>query len=392
MQLAFRFRFYPTPEQANLLARTFGCVRYVYNWGLALRRDTYKEEERSASFAETCRKLTVLKQQEDTDWLKEVSCIPLQQTLRHLDRAFSNFFTKRASYPHFKRRHSKQSAHFTRMGFSYRVENGQPVLKLAKMSASLKVKWSRIPPTDPSSITISRDPAGRYHVCLLCEVTPEPLPPLTKSTGIDLGLNDLVVTSDGFKSGNPRFLEKGLAHLRYEQKSLSRKVQGSNNWYRQKSRVARLYARIKDRRHDHLHNLSIRLIRENQTVCLETLRVQNMLKNGSLARHIAGAAWSELVRQLEYKATLYGREIIRVDQWEPTSKRCSTCGEVVDKLPLSIRSWTCASCQTEHDRDVNAARNILGAGLALSACGERVRPATVSTGGAVLCEARIPCL
>ena len=200
------------------------------------------------------------------------------------------------------------------------------------------------------------------------------------------------MTSDGWKSGNPRFLEKDLAKLRRAQKSLSRKAKGSNNRYKQRRKVARLHARIKDRRQDHLHNLSIRLIRENQTVCLETLRVQNMLKNGSLARSISSAAWSELVRQLEYKAALYGREVVRVDQWEPTSKRCSACGEVVDQLPLSIRTWTCAGCGARHDRDVNAARNILGAGQALSACGERVRPATVSTGGAVLCEARIPCL
>lgn len=390
MKLAFKYRFYPTKEQANLLARTFGCVRYVYNWGLALRRNAWTERKESISFLETGRRLTQLKQQEETRWLRDVSCVPLRETLHHLDTAYQNFFQGRSSYPQFKLRHSKQSAYFTRRGFSYRVEDGQPVLKLAKMSAPLKVRWSRTPPSGPSGVTVSRDPAGRYFVCLLCEVAPEPLPVVDNAIGVDLGLIDLVSTSGGFKSGNPRFLKRDLAKLRWAQKSLSRKRKGSNNWYRQKRRVAKIYARIKDCRSDYLHQMSIRLIRENQTIVLETLNVAGMIKNRSLARSISDASWSEFVRQLEYKAVLYGREVVRVGQWEPTSKRCSSCGVVVSELPLSIRSWTCASCGAEHDRDVNAARNILGAGLALSACGPSVRPVPLLNGKAVRDEARIP--
>ena len=298
------------------------------------------------------------------------------------------------------------------MGFSYSVEDGKPVLKIAKMKRPLKIKWSRTPPSHPSSITISRDPAGRYHICLLCEYDPEPLPSLDTSIGVDLGLTDLVVTSEGFKSGNPRFLEQDLKRLKRAQRALSRKQRGSSNWYRQKRRVARLHARIKDCRADYLHKLSTRLIRENQTIALESLNVRGMMKNGRLARHIAGAAWSELVRQLEYKAALHGREIVRVGQWEPTSKRCSSCGDVVSELPLSVRRWTCAGCGSTHDRDVNAARNILATvlrqpprradqtpgqpslavGHTATACGERVSPEPPSNGTAVLDEARIPCL
>ena len=174
MQLAFKYRVYPTREQANLLARTFGCARYVYNWGLAMRRDAWRERKESISFLETGRRLTALKREPDTNWLREVSCVPLREALRHLDRAFVNFFAGRASYPQFKKRRSTQSAHFMRNAFRYEVQNGRPVLTLAKMKRPLKVKWSRVPPSNPSSITVSRDPAGRYHVCLLCEYTPNP--------------------------------------------------------------------------------------------------------------------------------------------------------------------------------------------------------------------------
>ena len=391
MKLAFKYRFYPTKEQADLLSRTFGCVRYVYNWGLALRRDAYDERGERLRYKDTSAALTVLKKGKETAWLREVSCIPLQQTLRHLDQAYTNFFQGRVSYPQFKKRRGKQSAHFTRMGFSYSVgEDDRPVLKIAKMKQPLKVKWSRVPPCAPSSITVSRDPAGRYFVSLLCEVEPEPLPVVDSSIGVDLGLIDLVSTSNDFKSGNPRFLRRDLAKLRRAQRSLSRKVKGSNNWYKQKKRIAKIHARIADCRRDYLHKLSTRLIRENQAISLETLRVRNMMKNARLALSIADASWSELVRHLEYKAELYGRRVVRLDQWEPTSKRCSNCGHKVKELALNVRTWTCEVCGACHDRDVNAARNILAVGQTVSALGESVNPVPSLNGKVVLDEEGIP--
>ncbi len=362
MKLGLKYRFYPTKEQAAMLNRTFGCVRYVYNFGLALRRDAYDERGERLRYKNTSAALTVLKKGEETAWLKQVSCVPLQQTLRHLDKAFTGFFEKRTGYPRFKRKHARQSATYTRSAFTYSVDDGTPVLRLAKMDRSLDVRWSRVPPSEPSTITVSRDAAGRYFVSLFCEVQPKPLPPTDKAVGIDLGLTDLVVTSDGFKSGNPKFLERDLKKLRRAQRCLSRRQKDSNRYRKQRRRVARIHARIRDKRHDHLHKLTTRLIRENQTVCLETLNVCGMLKNRRLARHISGAAWSELVRQLEYKAVLYGRQVVRLDPWFPSSKQCSNCGRKAQEMPLSVRAWNCAVCGAIHDRDVNAALNILAAG------------------------------
>jgi len=376
MKLAFKYRFYPTQEQASILARTFGCARYVYNFGLALRRDAYERFGARLRYKDTSAALTVLKKQEETAWLKEVSSVPLQQSLRHLDKAFTNFF-KGSGYPRFKRKHARPSATYAHSAFTYSVEDGTPVLRLAKMADSLDVRWSRHPLSEPSTVTVSRDATGRYFVSLLCEVEPEPLPPLEKAVGIDVGLIDLMVTSDGEKTGNPKFLERDLKRLSKAQRRLSRKQKGSNRYAKQRRRVARIHARIRDQRQDYLHKLSTRLIRENQTICLESLNVCGMLKNRRLARHIAGAAWSELVRQLEYKAVLYGREVVRIDPWFPSSKRCSNCGEKVGELPLSVRVWNCEVCGAVHDRDVNAALNILAAGQAAIARGGNVRPNSV---------------
>jgi len=264
MKLAFKYRFYPTKEQAAMLNRTFGCVRYVYNFGLALRRDAYNERGERLRYKDTSAALTTLKKGEETAWLKEVSSVPLQQTLRHLDKAFTGFFEKRASYPRFKRKYARQSATYTLSAFTYRVEDEMPVLSLAKMSGPLNVRWSRFPPSHPSTVTVSRDGAGRYFVSLLCEVEPEPLPPTDKAVGVDLGLTDLVVTSDGKKTGNPKFFERDLKRLRWAQRRLSRRQIGSNRYRKQRRKVARIHARIADCRRDHLHKLSTRLIRDTR--------------------------------------------------------------------------------------------------------------------------------
>jgi putative transposase len=372
---AYKYRFYPTDQQADLLNRTFGCVRYVYNRALAERSRAWTQEQRRISFAETCRMLTTWKNEPDTAWLYEVSNVALQQGLQHLQNAYVNFWAKRARYPTFKsKRRSRASATFTRMGFSWR--DGQ--IKLAKCDEPLNIVWSRPLPegAEPSTVTVSRDSAGRWHISILVEAMIEALPPNRDVVGIDAGITSLLALSTGEKVINPRHEQRDRARLALVQRRLSRKAKGSANRAKARLKVARVHARITDRRRDHLHKLSTRIIRENQTVVIEDLSVRNMVRNHNLARAISDASWSELRRQLEYKADWYGRTVIAIDRFYPSSKTCSACGAVVEKLPLNVREWTCR-CGAVHDRDVNAARVILAAGLAVAACGDGVRPARV---------------
>lgn len=370
---AFKYRFYPTPQQADLLNRTFGSVRYVYNRALAERSRAWTQEQRRINFAETCRMLTTWKADPETAWLYEVSNVALQQGLQHLQQAYVNFWGKRAKYPTFKSRHkSRASATFTRMAFSHC--DGQ--INLAKCSEPLDIRWSQPLPegAEPSSVTVSRDAAGRWHISVLVEDTISDAPRSTEAVGIDAGITSLVTLSTGEKVTNPKHEKRDRVRLALAQRRLSRKEKGSANRAKARVKVARVHARIADRRRDHLHKLSTRIIRENQTVIIEDLAVRNMVRNHSLARAISDAAWSELRRQLEYKAEWYGRTVIAIDRFYPSSKTCSACGAIVDKLPLNVREWTCR-CGAHHDRDVNAAKVILAAGLAVAACGDGVRPA-----------------
>ena len=375
-QRAYKYRFYPTDEQRQLLARTFGSVRWVYNTILRWRTDAYHEDGESIGYAQTDAKLTELKKSGEFAWLYEVSSVPLQQCLRHQHRAFRNFFEGRARYPGFKSKHRRQSATFTKSAFSYR--GGE--LRIAKCSTPLDVRWSRELPGEPSTLTISMDAAGRYFVSCLCEFEPVPLPVSPKTVGVDLGLTHLAILSTGEKIGSARYTAKYAAKLARAQRQLVRCKKGSANRKKAKRRVARLHAKIADARLDHLHKLSRRLIDENQVVCVETLNVAGMLRSRSLAKAISDAAWGELVRQLEYKAAWAGRQMVKIDRWHPSSKRCHECGHVVDRLPLDVRSWTCPSCDVVHDRDVNAARNVEAAGLAVLASGGCASPASACAG------------
>jgi len=371
-QRAYKFRFYPTPEQEDLLRRTLGCVRLVYNKALAARVEGWYERQERIGYKQTSAMLTAWKKEENLSFLKEVSCVPLQQGLRHLQKAFGNFWAGRAKYPNFKKKRNGGSAEFTKSAFKYR--DGQ--IYLAKCSEPLPIRWSRQLPdgVEPSTATIKLSPAGRWTISLLVDVDIEPLPKVDKEIGLDLGISALVTLSDGEKILNPKGFKAKYRKLRKAQKALSRKQKGSNNRHKARLRVARVHAEIADARKDHLHKLTTRLIRENQTIAVEDLAVKNMVKNHKLAQAISDASWSELVRQLEYKAEWYGRMLVKIDRWFPSSKRCNSCGHTVDKLPLNIREWTCLSCGEKHDRDVNAAVNILAAGLAVSVCGASVRP------------------
>ncbi|MET8187387.1 RNA-guided endonuclease TnpB family protein [Streptomyces sp. NPDC005078] len=370
---AFKYRFYPTGAQAAELSRTFGCVRKVYNLALAARTEAWTRQER-VNYNQTSALLTAWKKTEELAFLNDVSSVPLQQTLRHLQSAFTNFFNKRAKYPRFKsRKKSRKSAEYTTSGFRFR--DGR--LTLAKMADPLDIVWSRPLPKEakPSTVTVSQDSAGRWFVSMLCDdPTVKPLSATDAAVGVDVGLNHLLTLSTGEKIANPRHERTDRARLAKAQRTLARKARGDGaNRKKARLKVAKIHTRIADRRRDGLHKLTTRLVRENQTIVIEDLTVRNMVKNRSLARAISDAGWAEFRSLLEYKAKWYGREVIAVDRFFPSSKLCSVCGTLQGKMPLNVRTWTCA-CGTTHDRDVNAARNLLAAGRAVSACGAGVRP------------------
>ncbi|GHH63133.1 transposase [Streptosporangium violaceochromogenes] len=359
---AYKYRFHPTPGQAEELARTFGCVRLVYNKALEMRTRAYTLEGRKVSYVQSSAALTEWKRTEELTFLAEVSSVPLQQALRHLQAAFANFYAKRARYPTFKsRKKSRASAEYTRSAFRWR--DGR--LTLAKMDAPLNIVWSRPLPkgAEPSTVTVSRDAAGRWFVSLLVEESIRPLDLVESTVGVDAGITSLVTLSTGEKIVNPRHERRDRRKLAKAQRSLARKEKGSANRAKARLKVARVHARITDRRRDHLHKLTTRLVRENQVIAVEDLTVRNMVKNHSLARAISDASWRELRSMLEYKTAWYGRELLVVDRWFPSSKLCSACGTLQGVMPLGVRDWTCA-CGAAHDRDVNAAKNILAAGLA----------------------------
>src|SRR5260370_15259433 len=350
---AYKYRFYPTEEQKHILARTFGCCRYVYNWALRKRTDAYYQDQQRLYYKDLSAMLTKLKEQEETAWLSEVSAVALQQALRHLDKAFLNFFEGRGKYPKFKKKRHQQSASYVGTAIHWDGEQ----LTLAKMATPLEIVWSRPLPkgSQPSTVTITKDSADRYFVSILVEENLAHLKPVEQTIGADLGLKDFVVLSTGEKVGNPKFFHKDEKKLAKTQRRLAKKKKDSKNCAKARQKVARIYVRIADRRRDFLHKLSTRLIRENQTICVESLAVKNMIKNHKLAKAISDVGWSEFVRQLEYKAEWYGRTLVKIDKWYPSSKRCFACGHMLDSLTLDIRHWTCPECCVAHDRAINAA-------------------------------------
>jgi putative transposase len=354
-----------------------------------MKQAAFRERAERISYPETDKRLTVLKKQDETSFLSEVSSVPLKQGLRHLDKAYTAFFRGNAKFPRFKSRKHRQSATYTKQGFSAKGE-GTPVVKLAKQSEPLAIVWSRPLPSEPSSLTVVMEPDGRYYVSFVVEVEAEPLAKTKQVVGIDLGIKDVVATSVGWKSGNPKHLRKSLDRLALEQRRLSRKVKGSGKYRRQRKRVARVHSRIRDQRRDFLHQLTTRLVERYDVISCESLAVKNMVRNHSLALSISDAGWGTLVAMLRYKCALYDKTLVEVDRWLPSTKACSACGHVVESLPLSIRSWVCPACGAEHDRDTNAAVNILGAGMVLAARGEGVSPPLAHVSGAPFREAGIP--
>ena len=363
MNKGVKFRAYPNKEQQNLINRTLGCCRLIYNKGLAMRSVSYSNGEK-IGYNQTSAMLTDLKKQADFAFLKDVDSIALQQSLKDLDRGFKNYFEKRARHPQFKSKHNNHQSYRTiNQGDNIRIIG--KYIKLPKLGY-VKIKQS-MEVGHINNVTVERTPTGKYFVVLNVDFEPEFRPNAGCMIGIDVGIKEFYSDSNGNVVNNPKYLEKSMRKLAREQRRLSRKQKGSNNRKRQRVKVAKVHEKITNQRNDFLQKQSTILVSENQTICIEALNVKGMIRNHKLAQHIASCSWSKFFTMLEYKATWYGNDIIKVPTMYPSSQTCSCCGY---KNPfvknLSIREWECPNCHAKHDRDKNAAINILNKGLLIA--------------------------
>lgn len=366
---SYKFRIYPTPEQEQVLRQTIGCARFIYNWALAQRREAWVQDKKNMTYAKSCKALTDLKDSPERSWLNDVSSVCLQQSLRNLDAAFNNFFKKKSAYPSFKARKNDGTARFADTAFRLKDNH----FFLAKIKTPIQVQWSRPLSGTPNSVTVSQNASGQWFASFLCEEEILALPPSNNKIGIDVGIEHFATLSDGRKFSQPkkiRRLRKKLARL---QRLHSRKKLGSRNRDKARRKVARVHQHIADVRKDFLHKLSTQLVRENQAIALEDLAVSNMVKNRKLSRVISEQGWRDFRTMLEYKCEWYGRELHVVDRFFPSSKTCSCCGAKAS-FGLETRQWTCGGCGADHLRDVNAAKNILAAGLVVTDSGVDGRP------------------
>ena len=390
---AYKFRIYPDKAQIQVLHQHFGSCRFVYNHFLNERIEFYQQNKdkkpgllspkpkKSPNYHDNALGLTQLKTAKD--WLKEVNSQALQQSLKHLDAAYQKFFKEGAGFPRFKSKRDKQSfkipQYFVfKSNFKKRTHS---LLKIPKLKSWIKVQEHRALEGKIKYVTISKTPTGQYYAAFTCETVIQKLPPKTNALGIDLGLKDLLITSDGQKVENPRFLRQKLKRLRYAQRQVSKKQKGSGRRKNHIKKLAGIHQKVSNTRKDYLHKITTHLIRENQSICVEDLAVKNMVKNHKLAQAISDVSWGELLRQLEYKAAWYGREILVIDRYFASSKTCSACQHKLDELTLNVRKWKCPNCGTVHDRDHNAAINILQAGLAKKYGAMERSPKTKTKGG-----------
>jgi putative transposase len=380
----YRYRLYPSPGQRQALARVFGCARVVYNDSLRLREQAHTAGEKISNSEVQRRVITLAKLSVEREWLAEVASVALVQACNDARRAYRNWFDslagrrkgRKIGHPRPRRKHGQQSIRLTRNGFSLPGAR----LYVAKVG-EIRVRWSRALPSAPSSVTVIQEPDGRYYASFVVEREATPLGACGRETGIDVGLSRLVVTSDGEVIPNPRYLRAKERKLARAQRALSCKQKGSANRAKARHRIAVLHRRVREARLDHARKIALRLIRDNQAVYAEDLAVAGLART-RLAKSVHDAGWAQLLRLLEEKAEQYGRGFHRIDRFVPTSQICSACGVKDGPKPLSVRAWTCATCGAVHDRDVNAARNILAAGRAerLNARGGTVRPPSLVAG------------
>lgn len=362
MELTFEYRIYPNASQRKMIAQTFGCCRWVYNRALAMRKQAYENGEKVLHINEYIKQIPTWKKDEKTSWLKNADSMALQQSLRDLDKAYKNFFRNpgKTGFPRFKSKRYRQS---------YRTNNILIVdtrhVKLPKLGL-VKAKISRPVQGRILSATVKIAPSGKYFVTVCCSDVPlNECAPVNTAVGVDVGIKSLLVCSDGQVFDNPKNTKKYEKKLAREQRKLSRKKKGSNNRNKQRIKVARLHEKIANSRNDNMHKATSTLASENQVVCVEDLNVKGMISNHKLAKAVGDAGFGEIMHQLEYKCKLHAGHLQKVDRWFPSSKTCSSCGHIEDEMPLHVRKWECLVCHTEHDRDINAAKNILAEGLRL---------------------------
>ena len=354
----YKFRLFPTKEQEVLLNQHFGHSSWVYNHFLNERKKQYQADKKSDNYYKQAATLTKLKKEEETRWLKEVNSQTLQFALRSLDTAFLNFFRGNAQFPKFKSRKNKNTFTIPQFGV---IEEGK--INIPKLKDGIKVKLHREVKGKIGKMNITKTPTGKYYVSIFTEQVIEELPKTNKQVGIDFGLKDFVITSDNKRFKNNRYTKKYAKQLKKAQQHLSRKQKGSNGFEKQKLKVAKIHEKIASCRLDTLHKVSRQLVNQYDLISVEDLNVKGMIKNHKLSKHIADASWGNFVTLLQYKCNWYGKQLIKVNRFFPSSKCCSECGWINQDLNLSIREWTCNSCGVIHDRDENASRNILKEGL-----------------------------
>ncbi len=363
MLKAYKYRIYPNKVQEELLARTFGCCRFVYNQTLAYRKEKYEKEKKSMSRTD-CNNYCNRKLKVEHEWLREVDKFALTNAIYNMDFAYQKFFREHAGYPKFKRKHDNHKSYttnYTNGNISADFENGK--VKLPKLK-EVKAKLHRAFSGQIKSATVSQMPGGKYYVSILVETEHTAIPKKAGQVGLDLGIKDLCITSDGRKYENPKTLVKQERKLKKLQRQLAHKEKRSNNYYKTRKQIALCHEKITNTRKDHLHKISHEIISENQVIISENLQIKNMVKNHHLAKSISDASWYELTRQLEYKAEWNKRKYIKIDTFYASSQLCSVCGyQNADTKDLAVRKWICPKCGAEHDRDINAAKNILAEGL-----------------------------